>query len=97
MIGGDELVETETDLVDNLGIDLTSDLNRDTLDGEDDGEPSTDQQEDIPFEAADDTLGERVAAIVERVLQEKLESMIGQRIEEAVQKEFEKLRKDILE
>jgi len=96
-IGEDELVESEPALVDNLGIDLTSDLNRDILDDKADEEPLAVQQEDISEEAADDPMAERIEAIVERVLQEKLETMIGQRIEEAVQKEFEKLRKDILD
>jgi hypothetical protein len=85
-IGEDDLVESEPDLVDNLGIDLTSELNRDILAEEDDGEL-----------AVDHTLGDRIEAIVEKVLQEKLDTIIGQRLEAAVQKEFEKLRKDILE
>jgi len=96
-IGEDEMVETEPDLVDNLGIDLTSELNRDILEDEDEAEPAAGQQADIPLETADHTMAERIEAIVERVLQEKLETMIGQRIEEAVLKEFEKLRKDILD
>jgi len=96
-IGVDELVETEPDLVDNLGIDLTSELNRDILDDEDKAEPAAVQQADIPLETAGDSMAEMIETIVERVLQEKLETMIGQPIEEAVQKEFEKLRKDILD
>ena len=79
-------METEPKLVDNLGIDLTSDLDRGILNEVDEGES-----------AADGTLGDRIESIVEKVLQEKLDTIIGQRIEEAVQKEFEKLRKDILE
>ena len=86
LIDEDELVETEPNLVDNLGIDLTSELSRDIL-----------TEEDEEGSAADNTLGDRIEAVVEKVLQEKLDTIIGQRIEEAVQKEFEKLRKDILE
>ena len=83
--------------MDNLGIDLTSELNRDILNDEDETESIADKEEYIPFEAADSALGDRVEEIVERVLQEKMEPMIDKRIEEAVQKEFEKLRKDILD
>ena len=97
LIGEDKPVETETDLVDNLGIDLTSESNRDILNGEDEEQPIVDEKEDIPFEAVDSTLDIRVEAIVERIIQEKLEAMMGQRIEDAVQKEFEKLKKDILD
>ena len=94
-VGEDESVESEADLVDNLGIDLTSELNRDILSDGEEGESIS--EKDIPSEAADNTLGIRVEAIVERVLQEKLETILGRRIEDAVQKEFEKLRKDILD
>jgi hypothetical protein len=83
--------------LDNLGIDLASELNQDILSNEDETESIADQEEDIPFEAADGTLGDRVEKIVEQVLHEKLEAMIDKRIQEAVQKEFEKLRKDILD
>jgi len=96
-IDADDLVEAETELLDNLGIDLTSELNRDILNEEDKTESMADNDEDIPFEAVDSSLGDRVEEIVERVLQEKLASMIDKRIDEAVQKEFEKLRKDILD
>lgn len=95
LMDADDLMETETELLDNLGIDLTSELNQDILIDEDEKESIADK--DIPFEAADSKLGDRVEEIVERLLHDKLASMIDKRIEEAVQKEFEKLRKDILE
>ena len=89
-IDTDNLIETETNLVDNLGIDLTSEFNRDILDDADDMETTTGQAGDSPFEAADSTLGERVETIVARILDEKLENIIGKRIEEAVAREIKK-------
>ena len=93
----DQAKDPEIDLVDNLGIDLTSELNRDILNEEEEARPVPDQTDDIPFEGADGTLGERVAAIAERILEEKLDAMISRRIQDAVQKEFDKLRKEILD
>ena len=68
------MVETEPALVDNLGIDLTSDLNRDILNDADELAADVD---DVPFEAVDSTLGERVETIVERVIEEKLEKILS--------------------
>lgn len=96
-IDADDLKEIDTELLDNLGIDLTSELNRDILSNDDEKESIADKDEDIPFEAADSTLGDRVEKIVEQVVHEKLKAMVDKRIQEAVQKEFEKLRKDILD
>ncbi len=96
-IDTDELEEYDAELLDNLGIDLASELNQDILSNEDETESIADQEEDIPFEAADNTLGNRVEKIVEQVLHDKLGPMIDKRIKEAVQKEFEKLKKDILD
>ena len=96
-IGEDELVESEPDLIDNLGIDLTSEFDRDMIDGEDEG-PSIGEQVGNRFsEAVDNTLVEKIEAVIERVIQEKMETIIGPRIDAAVQKGFEKLRKDILD
>ena len=86
-IDADVMAEIETDLLDNLGIDLTTELERNVLSDEED---AASVAPDAPFEAADSTLGERVETIVERVLQEKLDEILERKIADAVARELDK-------